>query len=241
MDHGVGCEVKRLREKRGWSQARLAVEADMSVSGVSMIENGRRNLTTTTLAKLAVALGVQVADLFPKAEAPLPFEEDVPKQRRSSEAVRESYARLIEAWTKHVRSRARSWEEKLGPWEERPRLNRLPGADLWAKQVQEDAWAMVDTVRDLRLWEAGGEAKPLLGDLMHALVEMSGIARQVCTEIRRPEPHWGSVPDLQFIIWSLMGPYKSKTIWMKATEKEYENPENVRRLFEQEFEKLLPK
>lgn len=46
---------------------------------------------------------------------------------------------------------------------------------------------------------------------------------------------------MQFIIWSLMGPYKSKTIWMKATEKEYENPENVRRLFEQEFEKLLPK
>ncbi len=68
MEH-VGHEVKRLREERNWSQAKLAVEADMSVSGVSMIENGRRNLTTTTLAKLARAFGVEVADLFPKPRA----------------------------------------------------------------------------------------------------------------------------------------------------------------------------
>lgn len=75
LDQGVGGEIKRLRNERGWSMARLAVEADMSVSGVSMIENGKRNLTTTTLAKLAGAFGMEVADLFPKAEAPLPFED----------------------------------------------------------------------------------------------------------------------------------------------------------------------
>jgi transcriptional regulator with XRE-family HTH domain len=74
MDQGVGHEVKRLREERGWSQAKLAVEANMSVSGVSMIENGQRNLTTTTLAKLAGALGVEVADLFPKGQSRLPFD-----------------------------------------------------------------------------------------------------------------------------------------------------------------------
>src|SRR5215210_3112478 len=123
MDRGVGREVKRLREERGWSQARLAVEAEMSVSGVSMIENGQRNLTTTTLAKLASALGVEVADLFPKAEPPLPFEEDGSEQRRSSDVVKESYALIIEAWTEHMRSRAQSWEEKLGEWVERPQLN----------------------------------------------------------------------------------------------------------------------
>src|SRR5215210_275965 len=77
MDQGVGQEIKRLREERGWSRAKLAVEADMSVSGVSMIENGQRNLTTTTLAKLARALAVEVADLFPKEQAPLPLEESV--------------------------------------------------------------------------------------------------------------------------------------------------------------------
>ena len=71
QDQGVGREIRRLRESRGWSQTRLAVEADMSVSGVSMIESGHRNLTTTTLAKLAAALRVEIADLFPKGQAPL--------------------------------------------------------------------------------------------------------------------------------------------------------------------------
>lgn len=44
----------------------------MSVSGISMIENGHRNLSTATLAKLAEALGVEVRDLFPLEQAPLP-------------------------------------------------------------------------------------------------------------------------------------------------------------------------
>lgn len=76
IDQGVGAEIKRLRSERDWSMARLAVEADMSVSGVSMIENGKRNLTTTTLAKLARAFGVEVGDLFPKGQASLPDFED---------------------------------------------------------------------------------------------------------------------------------------------------------------------
>jgi transcriptional regulator with XRE-family HTH domain len=76
IDQGVGGEIKRLRSERDWSMAKLAVEADMSVSGVSMIENGKRNLTTTTLAKLARAFGVDVVDLFPKGQASLPDFED---------------------------------------------------------------------------------------------------------------------------------------------------------------------
>ena len=72
QDKGIGREVKRLREAKGWSQTKLAVEAGMSVSGISMIENGHRNLSTTTLAKLAEALGVGVRDLFPLDQAPLP-------------------------------------------------------------------------------------------------------------------------------------------------------------------------
>jgi|SRR5215207_10584372 transcriptional regulator with XRE-family HTH domain len=72
QDQGVGREVKRLREARGWSQTRLAGEAGMSASGVSMIENGHRNLSTETLAKLAKALGVEVRDLFPLGQPRLP-------------------------------------------------------------------------------------------------------------------------------------------------------------------------
>ncbi len=71
----VGQEVRRLREAKGWGQARLAVEAGVAVSGVSQIENGHRNPNSATLIKLARALDVDVADLFPKAQIPLPLDE----------------------------------------------------------------------------------------------------------------------------------------------------------------------
>ena len=93
MDQGVGHVVKRLREERAWSQAKLAVEADMSVSGVSMIENGQRNLTTTTLAKLAKAFGVEIADLFPKVQPSLPN----PPQTRRFDQVAQA-AKGTNAW-----------------------------------------------------------------------------------------------------------------------------------------------
>jgi transcriptional regulator with XRE-family HTH domain len=71
----VGQEIRRLREAKGWSQPKLAVEAGVAVSGVSQIENGKRNPNSSTLMKLAAALDVEVADLFPKAQSPLPLED----------------------------------------------------------------------------------------------------------------------------------------------------------------------
>ena len=97
QDQGIGREVKRLREERGWSQAKLAVEAEMSVSGVSMIENGQRNLTTTTLAKLARAFSLEIPDLFPKAQAPLPLEDEKRGPFDFKEA-REGLERYCERW-----------------------------------------------------------------------------------------------------------------------------------------------
>src|SRR5918998_3863162 len=78
----VGQEVRRLREARGWSQPKLAVEAGIAVSGVSQIENGHRNPNSSTLVKLARALDVEVADFFPKVEAPL-WSDSTPEERRS--------------------------------------------------------------------------------------------------------------------------------------------------------------
>jgi transcriptional regulator with XRE-family HTH domain len=75
MMSGVGKEVRRLREAKGWSQAKLAVETGMAVSGVSQIENDKRNPNAATLTKLARALEVEVADLFPLEQPRLP---DVP-------------------------------------------------------------------------------------------------------------------------------------------------------------------
>jgi transcriptional regulator with XRE-family HTH domain len=71
----VGREIRRLREAKGWSQAKLAGETGMGVSSVSQIETGVRNPSAATLWKIAQALDVEIAQLFPKAQAPLPLEE----------------------------------------------------------------------------------------------------------------------------------------------------------------------
>jgi transcriptional regulator with XRE-family HTH domain len=63
-----GTEIKRLRTEKGWSQAQLAVYSETSQPTVNQIETGKRNPSTETLVKLARALGVEVVDLFPKAD-----------------------------------------------------------------------------------------------------------------------------------------------------------------------------
>jgi transcriptional regulator with XRE-family HTH domain len=70
----VGKEIRRLREARGWSQAKLAGASDMGTSGISQIETGARNPSAATLSKIAEALGVEVRDLFPLGQAPLPLD-----------------------------------------------------------------------------------------------------------------------------------------------------------------------
>ena len=59
----VGRNIKRLREERGLQQDALAHEADVHVTYLSGIENGRRNITLLVLERLAKGLGVSEADL----------------------------------------------------------------------------------------------------------------------------------------------------------------------------------
>ena len=65
-------ELRRLRKEKGLSQAKLAVMAGLDPSTVSQIETGARQANTRTLERLAAVLGAEVADLFPKGQAPLP-------------------------------------------------------------------------------------------------------------------------------------------------------------------------
>ena len=88
----IGSEIRRAREARGWSQAKLAAGADMGVSGISQIETGARNPSVVTLSKIADALGVEVVDLFPKPPTPQPSLEDAAQ----SEALQEALAVLFQ-------------------------------------------------------------------------------------------------------------------------------------------------
>jgi transcriptional regulator with XRE-family HTH domain len=75
---GIGHNIRRLRDEKGWNQTELGYRSDTSPSIISLVENGKRNPSTATLAKIARALDVEVVDLFPKkAQAPLPLDSPV--------------------------------------------------------------------------------------------------------------------------------------------------------------------
>jgi transcriptional regulator with XRE-family HTH domain len=61
-----GDRIRELRRERGWTQERLAEEANMARSYLAELETARRAATIDTMHRLAVALGVQLRDLFPR-------------------------------------------------------------------------------------------------------------------------------------------------------------------------------
>lgn len=56
----MGQRVAQLREKRGWTQRELAESAGMSVTFLSEIENGKRNVSSEMLLRLADALNASL-------------------------------------------------------------------------------------------------------------------------------------------------------------------------------------
>lgn len=134
----VGREIRRRREARGWSQAKLAGAAGMGVSGVSQIETGTRNPSTVTLEKLARALDTEVADLFPKAQAPLPLE-DVGRGIFAIEA--QASGRLYTEFEFFGRVLVQNWKDDLEEWgtkfppEEIPDLFDFGRLTQWARDI----------------------------------------------------------------------------------------------------------
>lgn len=56
--------IVRLRQKKNWTQEKLAFESDVSKAGMCVIESGQRSPSVKTLEKIAEALGVKVMELF---------------------------------------------------------------------------------------------------------------------------------------------------------------------------------
>jgi len=59
-----GKKVRELREKRGWSQEKLAEIADLHRNYVGNVERGEQNISIDNIEKIAHALGVKPAKLF---------------------------------------------------------------------------------------------------------------------------------------------------------------------------------
>lgn len=59
-----GIKVKKFRINKGWSQEKLALNADLDRTYISSIEKGERNVSIAVIEKIAIALDVDIKDFF---------------------------------------------------------------------------------------------------------------------------------------------------------------------------------
>ena len=99
--------ARRIRKELGWSQERTAAEAGIDRVTLVHIETGKSSPTVETLGKLAGALGVEVADFFPKTQENLfPLDAFPVCQRLKGLASEPGARRTLEEWTEAVCERA---------------------------------------------------------------------------------------------------------------------------------------
>jgi len=82
--------VRQLREAAGLSQEVLAKKAGLHRTHISLIETGKRLARLDTVAQIAAALGVPVADLFTETPLAPPATTDGAELDRLWPAIRES-------------------------------------------------------------------------------------------------------------------------------------------------------
>jgi transcriptional regulator with XRE-family HTH domain len=58
-----GAHLKKIREKRGWSQEEMAHRAGISYNSLNTLENGKLNPTLATLHAIADSLEMKLRDL----------------------------------------------------------------------------------------------------------------------------------------------------------------------------------
>jgi len=64
LQQRVGLRLRKLRERRGWSQEEFADICGLHRTYVGSVERGERNLTLNSLQTLAKALKVRMADIL---------------------------------------------------------------------------------------------------------------------------------------------------------------------------------
>ena len=160
-------ELRRIRKERGLSQQRLADLANVDKVTIVHIEGGKVSPKVETLEKLAAALGVEMADLFPKAQAPLPLEgEDTWRQHWQSLAMSRSdlLGEAAELWDAQLDKGQYDWQtlramesvsfqltlnhilqaEEMKRWLTREQLEQLERAE---RRYEEHTHKIVDLLR----------------------------------------------------------------------------------------------
>jgi len=179
--------VRQIRKEHGWSQERTAAEAGIDRVTLVHIETGKSSPTVETLKKLAGALGVDVADFFPKAQSSLfPSDSYLVRQDSAELTIEAGARRVLDSWTMTLRGRA---EEARFRWRreaaELERPDHLASALTLQREVRAEARGFYQQILALMLAldrEAAGEAsecKAELASLATDLKEASDALRKV--------------------------------------------------------------
>jgi len=102
--------IRQLRKERGLSQVKLAVMADMDPATLNRLEQGKGNPNLKTLERVADALGVEVADFFPKARRRSSLESSL---FNGLEGERRSKLEEAERAVHYIIGRAEWYEQEL--------------------------------------------------------------------------------------------------------------------------------
>lgn len=62
----IGEKLKKIRISQGKTQEQIAFDSKIDYSFYNQVENGKRNVSVRTLAKIARVLNVNVRELFSK-------------------------------------------------------------------------------------------------------------------------------------------------------------------------------
>ncbi len=60
----TGARIRKLRKKKGWSQEKLALEANLHRAYIGQIERGEKNIGLKNLEKIAKTLGLKLKDII---------------------------------------------------------------------------------------------------------------------------------------------------------------------------------
>ncbi len=78
MAKTIGEKIRQARQKKGWTQARMALELGVTQQAVFKWENDQANPSSTRLGDIAEALGVTPGSLYPKRALATPTSEEAP-------------------------------------------------------------------------------------------------------------------------------------------------------------------
>lgn len=99
-------ELRRMREEAGFTQVGLARTSGVDRGTIIKIERGQRSPTVETLAKLARAMGAEISDFFPKAQASLPDFEDERREADTAERLIRFGERMVARFDSELQDRS---------------------------------------------------------------------------------------------------------------------------------------